>query len=160
MSCFSTAVWDASAVFRKLLPLGHDFNVRIIAINQRDYPGSRPLSKEEVEPLTRSGNDAIDGFKSFMRDRATELLQFIHWLVDEAMVKPFSKTGSRTDGKASSIVGGVAVIGWSSGNRFLQAILANLQHFPDELIGKLNPYMRGLMVYGMKTYILRSTQVI
>ena len=132
-------------MFRRLLSLANSRNIRIIAINRRDYPGSLPLKAEEVAPLTLpEGPEALDGFRSFMRDRALEFLQFVGWMIDDGIIKNLSEPEGRKSG-------GVSIIGWSGGNRILLALLGNLSQFPSELVGKLGHYMRSLIIYGKQS---------
>lgn len=138
-----------TAVFRKLLPLAHTSNARIILVNRRDYPNSKPLSPEDTELLSRpdvsmgaeNNQDAIEGFDIFMSDRAKEVLGFISELIDENLIIPKGKTGT-------GVFGGIEIIGWSGACSIAISLLANLEYFPSDMIEKLEPYMRSLVLYG------------
>ena len=132
------------AIFRKLLPLARKSSTRIIAINQREYPGSKPLDQEEVNLLTGRRTDAFEDLKSFFFNRAEEFVQFLGWLVDQNIIKSIDEEVLE-DGRK---VGGVAIIGWSAGNRILLSMLANIARFPTEHSNKLSPYIRSLIIYG------------
>ena len=97
-------------------------------------------------PLTSSAiPQALEAFKSFMRDRALEFLHFMDWLVDNGVIKNVSQK----DGRKS---GGVSVIAWSGGNRIMLSLLGNLAQFPSGLTGKLEHYIRTLIIYGASLF--------
>lgn len=107
-------------------------------MNQRDYQHSTPFNKEELEALTSHNKDQQD---SFIRDRVRELANCLIWLIEHEDIPPIS-----SDRKT----GGLAVIGWSSGNCLMFPFLA----LSDEVISDknqkdvLSKNIRAVVIYG------------
>ncbi|CAL1703076.1 unnamed protein product [Somion occarium] len=109
-------------IFKRILPFASHNKARVILVNQRDYQHSTPFNKEELEALTSHNKDQQD---SFIRDRVRELANCLIWLIEHEDIPPIS-----SDRKT----GGLAVIGWSSGNCLMFPFLA----LSDEVISDKN----------------------
>ncbi|KAH9896515.1 hypothetical protein C8Q73DRAFT_413163 [Cubamyces lactineus] len=112
--------WHA-AIFRKLLPFAGTYNARIVLLNRRDYPGSRPYSEDEVallRPIEGDGGEreTCDNLWAFMRARALELYDWVATSVNDGKICAFDPTTG---------TGGVIVAGWSLGTIWITALLAN-----------------------------------
>ncbi|KLO10051.1 hypothetical protein SCHPADRAFT_833106 [Schizopora paradoxa] len=121
--------------FEPLFPFAASHNLRIIALNRRDYVGTSLFSQAELDAINGS-DSAVHA--SFLQDRALEIAQFMVWLVNEKNVPKASG-----DGKS----GGLAVLGWSLGNVFSVAFLRHLTSFPVEVKQVLSSYMRTGFLY-------------
>ncbi|EJD07796.1 uncharacterized protein FOMMEDRAFT_150347 [Fomitiporia mediterranea MF3/22] len=121
--------------FTRLFAPASQRNLRIIALNRRDYVGSTPFSKSEIAQL-----DTTDEPKhqQFLYDRGREIAYFLLWVINELKIPP-----ARNDGKS----GGLALLGWSLGNITSFAFLANLARYPMEVVETLDAYLRHFFVY-------------
>ena len=68
-----------SEIFRRLLPLAAQHNLRLVLINRRDYPHSSPYTEEDLDKV-RVNN--IDTHTEFSKARGTEFAQFIKVFVE------------------------------------------------------------------------------
>ncbi|KDQ53356.1 hypothetical protein JAAARDRAFT_49830 [Jaapia argillacea MUCL 33604] len=117
--------------FHKLLPFGAKDNVRLVILNRRDYAGSTKYSEEELADLNA-------GRKVFMERHALETANFLLWFVETEKVPKVS-----SDRKG----GGFSVMGWSMGIATPLAILGHPEVIPKEMLSKLEPYFRQLILF-------------
>ncbi|EJD05405.1 uncharacterized protein FOMMEDRAFT_79656 [Fomitiporia mediterranea MF3/22] len=123
-------------VFSRLLPLAQQNDLRLIALNQRDYVNSTPFADAELDIL--SSNDEV-AHMNFFRARGLEYARFLCWVIKELNIP-------RLDPAESS--GGLAFLGWSLGNLTTIAFLAYLDSCPPEIIQTLKPYLKSFFIYG------------
>ena len=90
-----------SVGLEKLHAFAHQFNMRTIIWNRRDYPGSTPYTDSELEDLSQ-------GRKIFIDRAGSQLGEFLFQLVDKEQIP------RATDG---GISGGIAIMGWSVGEK-------------------------------------------
>ncbi|EJD01416.1 uncharacterized protein FOMMEDRAFT_111212 [Fomitiporia mediterranea MF3/22] len=123
--------------FSRLLALAKKHNLRIIALNRRDYTGSTPFSQAELQVL----KDGTDSEKhEFMRARGLEIAKFLVWVIKELKIPRASEDGT---------AGGLALLGWSLGNITTIAFLGNLSSFPEDIVQTLEPYLRTFIMYEL-----------
>ncbi|EJD08472.1 alpha/beta-hydrolase [Fomitiporia mediterranea MF3/22] len=125
-----------SQIFTRILPLASSHSLRIIALNRRDYTNSTPLSHAELAQLF--SKDSAD-HKRFLHARGLEIARFLEWVIDELKVPPLRGT--------SGTAGGLTLLGWSLGSLTTLAFLRHLPSFPNELISKLEPYLKNFIIY-------------
>ena len=128
--------------FSRLLPLATKYNLRVIALNRRDYVGSTLFSSSELEDLY--SNDEAK-HKEFLRDRGLEIARFLVWVIENCNIHP--RATAVSDGKPRAY-GGISVLGWSLGNITTIEFLSNLKTYPQEVIDKLQPYISTFFIYG------------
>ncbi|CDO68088.1 hypothetical protein BN946_scf184788.g19 [Trametes cinnabarina] len=143
-----------AGIFSKLIPLAGKYNVRIVLVNRRDYPGSKPLTEAERALLPSSSlettNDAtqleiaLKNMETFMRDRARELYDFLVQVVRDGNT-PAPDTENNT--------GGIVLAGWSFGTGLITAFLANVASFPTTDI-KLGDYIRRVVFLDPPHHVL------
>ncbi|KAI0823785.1 hypothetical protein BC628DRAFT_1323902 [Trametes gibbosa] len=126
--------------FKKLMPLGQQFNTRVIVINRRDFPGSDEYTPSEKAHLvhlatTPTSPEITQGVVEFMRARAREVYNFLVDFVKRERIPV--REGS---------TGGLIIAGWSLGSSYMTALLANVRLFPEGDI-QLSKYMRRLVMY-------------
>ncbi|KAI8973137.1 hypothetical protein BD414DRAFT_468831 [Trametes punicea] len=108
-------------IFTKMLPFAEKYNVRIVLLNRRDYPGSQPYSEEDLALLRPAADEeaqarAREEAWTFMRRRAAELYDWLATAVKDGTILPVDReTGT----------GGVIVAGWSFGTVWMTAFLAH-----------------------------------
>ncbi|KAI5121420.1 hypothetical protein M0805_006183 [Coniferiporia weirii] len=123
--------------FSRLPPLAPRHNLRIIALNRRDYTGSTPFSPAELADLTGSSEPA---HTRFLQARGAEIARFLVRMVVEKNLPRAS-----ADGKS----GGLALLGWSLGNLTTMAFVSNLDTYPREVLETLEPYLRTFFMYEL-----------
>ena len=124
-----------SEIFSKLFPAAQTHNLRIIALNRRDYVGSTPYSPAELSVLTAGDDEHF----AFLHARGLEIARFLVYVVKELKIPPVS---------ADKKEGGLAVLGWSLGNVTTLAFLSYLKTYPSEVIQALNSYLRSFFLFG------------
>ncbi|KAL5521136.1 hypothetical protein ACEPAG_9058 [Sanghuangporus baumii] len=127
-----------SRTFIRLFPLAPSYNLRIIAINRRDYTDSTQLSDSDLALLFSSNTE---NHKQFLRSRGLEIARFLAWVIDELKI-PLQE--SQRDGARD---GGLTLLGWSLGSITTLAFLRHLPSFPKELVDKLAPYLKTFIIY-------------
>jgi hypothetical protein len=128
-----------AAIFRKSQTLTPAFNLRFVAINRRHYPGSTPLSDEDVAVI-QNVNGPDDVKTAFMRERGQEILSFIDAFIRTEDLPPISGEGSS---------GGIAILGWSAGCYFLTAAIAHIDTLELAAQERFRSYMRSTIMLGM-----------
>ncbi|KAH8114769.1 Alpha/Beta hydrolase protein [Phellopilus nigrolimitatus] len=127
--------------FARLLPLAHKHDLRIIALNRRDYAGSTPFSDTELDVL--NGKD-VRAHRDFLRQRGLEIAHFLVWVISENNIP-------RISGGTS---GGLALLGWSLGNVTTLSFLTHLDSYPREIIAALEPYLKTFFIYDVPNIFL------
>ena len=125
----------SAGVFSRLLPLAKQFNVRIVLINRRGYPGSIPFEEVELRQLSSiksNASNALFILEDHMKERAKELHDFLADFVHSEKI---------------SVAGGLVVAGWSFGSAWITGLIAHSPEISDRNI-RLTPYIRRLVLYG------------
>ena len=125
---------EIAEVFQKIMVLAAASGVRIVALSRRDYPGSTPLSNKEKAVLN-SGTDEEKA--EFLKMRGLEVSTFIKCFDRENPISPIK-----------GATGGFAILGWSLGNSFALAAVANLDSLSEDLQTWWGDHLRALILYG------------
>ncbi|THH03632.1 hypothetical protein EW145_g6133 [Phellinidium pouzarii] len=104
-------------------------NIRVIALNRRDYVGSTPFTPNELALLYSKDEEKQ---KQFLHDRGLEIARFLVWVIDELKIPE----------------GRLALAGWSLGSITTLAFLRHLPSYPEDIISKLTPYLKTFFIYG------------
>jgi len=134
-----------SGIFSRMLPFAHAHNLRLILPNRRDMPGSSPQSPSDLEELPPWGCPDVLGADRYWQARGIELATFLANVVRSEKIPPVA-----ADGKE----GGVAVMGWSSGNFFPLAMVAYVDTLPQETLIALEPCMHSLIIFDAPHLVL------
>ncbi|KAI0690983.1 hypothetical protein BC835DRAFT_1280048 [Cytidiella melzeri] len=119
------------AVFRPLFAHASAQNLRIVVVNQRDYPGSSLLNEPE---LARVLSQEPEEQAAALRGQGVELATFIaHFIEAEKVPVP-----TVVDGKD---VGGISFLAWSQGNSVLLSFLSNISLLDAHTSTLLERYM-------------------
>ncbi|KAF9809226.1 hypothetical protein IEO21_07490 [Rhodonia placenta] len=129
-----------SAIFRKMIPYAAINNLRLVLLNKRDYPGSTFYSQEELEEL-ESPDRVVQA--AAIKARGFEFAAFMRWFIETESIPPLSEVPG-TDGVRA---GGIAILGWSAGNRQTVSLLAHAHELQDETKTLLNSYFRSFIVF-------------
>ncbi|KAI0702383.1 alpha/beta-hydrolase [Cerioporus squamosus] len=140
-----------SGIFSKLDPLSKTYNVRVVLVNRRDYPGAVPYSKEDRAALDAAvaeveSDPAAAQAKvlSFMEDNARDLYDFLTGFVAENDIPKASLERNS---------GGIMVGGWSFGGAWMTALLVYADSFPTNGID-LRAYIRRVILYDVPYHTL------
>ncbi|TFY61623.1 hypothetical protein EVJ58_g4397 [Rhodofomes roseus] len=136
LNCFLTMPSSMVGIFKRVQELAQDANLRIVAVNRRQYAGSTPVPDAESAVLV-SGSDEQKA--EFLAARGLELAQFAVTFIRKEGTPPIS-----TDSKG----GGVALLGWSSGNTATLAMIANVDRLPSDMQSCLAVHLRALIMQG------------
>lgn len=118
-----------------MLPFADSHKLRLVLVNQREYPGSSTFFPEELEKLNGDDHDAqLLVVKGIGLELATFMARFVQ---THNIPKP---TGRRK--------GGLAVVAWSLGNMALLSFLAHGHEFPEEIRNVLDDFLRVAISYG------------
>ncbi|ESK97797.1 hypothetical protein Moror_17362 [Moniliophthora roreri MCA 2997] len=131
----------SASVFKKLLPLCAESNIRLVAINRRDYPGSTALTEEELEVFSDNSDSAEQNGRreEFIRARGLELMTFMNVFIQKHDLPPISEVnGSKS--------GGVALLGWSLGNATTFSAIASISSAPEATRKRFSAYLRTLIL--------------
>ncbi|KAI0319504.1 Alpha/Beta hydrolase protein [Amylostereum chailletii] len=130
--------------FRSLNPFAAQYNLRLVTVNRRDYPGSTPLSDDDVAAVKSTDEDRRT---EFFRKQAFELAAFLAWFVQQETIPSFVIDG---EGRRH---GGIVLLGWSHSTAFTLDLLANGDRLPSQVRDVLEPYMRGLCAYDVSSQV-------
>ncbi|EIW56131.1 uncharacterized protein TRAVEDRAFT_39145 [Trametes versicolor FP-101664 SS1] len=133
-----------SPIFEKVMALAQGSNIRIVAVNRRDYPGSTPLTTEDTAILA-SGSDEQKA--AFLKARGVEVATFIDLFVERNGVPPISPDGH---------TGGFALLGWSLGNAIALSAVANVESLPPAAQDRWTSGMRALILHEPLTVAIGS----
>ena len=80
-----------------MLPLASQYNLRLILVNRRDYPGSSPYSDEDRRNISNS--EDLEAYEAFFVARASEFAKFTEWIIThETIPKADWKEKDRSEG--------------------------------------------------------------
>ncbi|KAI0340788.1 alpha/beta-hydrolase [Trametopsis cervina] len=127
-----------SAIFRPLFAHAAAQNLRLISINVREYPGSTPLSDEELARLvSRHPPEEARA----LAEQGVEIARFVAEMIK---LERFPCPSVGEDGKKS---GGVSILAWSLGNMYLLSMLGNLAMVDNDANDLLEKYVRSVIIY-------------
>ncbi|RPD58175.1 alpha/beta-hydrolase [Lentinus tigrinus ALCF2SS1-7] len=140
-----------SGIFSKMVPLSETYNVRVVLVNRRDYPGATPHPKEERALLDAAAAEvesdpaaARAKILSYMEYNARDLYDF---LID------FIASNDVPKASVEKNSGGIVVGGWSFASGWMLALLAYAHSFPvgEVDVGK---YIRRVILYDAPYHVL------
>ncbi|KAG6917598.1 hypothetical protein DXG01_001827 [Tephrocybe rancida] len=118
------------ASFEKLHSYAHEFNLRTILWNRREYPGSTKYTDAEVDDLN-------NGRKIFLNRLAILVGDFIKQFVEKESVPKIS-----SDRKS----GGFAILGWSMGTATAMPLFSDPTLFSEDSYDLLEMYVKDLVL--------------
>lgn len=128
-----------AATFTPLLAHAAAHNLRLVTVNQRDYPGSSPLNELELANVLSSEPERQ---VAVLRDWGLEFATFVARFIEkENIPAPRCVNGDKT-------VGGISIMGWSQGVAPLLAILANIDAMNASTSAVLEQYLRTVFIHG------------
>ncbi|KAK7056283.1 hypothetical protein VNI00_002836 [Paramarasmius palmivorus] len=131
----------SGAVFKKLLPICLESNIRLVVINRRDYPGSTALTEDELGVFSDTSESLEQNARrvDFTRARGLELITFMDLFIQEHNLPPISEVNGKK-------IGGVALLGWSLGNASTMPAIAEIANVSESTKVRLNAYLRTLIM--------------
>ncbi|TCD62623.1 hypothetical protein EIP91_006637, partial [Steccherinum ochraceum] len=122
-------------IYSKALALAPQYNLRLVAINMRDYPGSTPNTEEELADL---GSDDPQRQAKYIKSAALEIATFAAKAVVALKLPALDKNTGK---------GGIAILGWSSGSLYTTALLAHAESLPAEEKDILARHLRTVILF-------------
>ncbi|KAF9523744.1 hypothetical protein CPB83DRAFT_886742 [Crepidotus variabilis] len=113
------------------------FNLRTIAFQRRDYPGSTPFTDDEITEIQQGSEEYLSKTQNMMID-------FIRYVVEKLSIPAIWKLSGQEAGKLD---GGIALLGWSLGSYFPLALFSNPERVTPESRKILGKYLRSLIIY-------------
>ncbi|KAF5386308.1 hypothetical protein D9757_008580 [Collybiopsis confluens] len=146
----------SNAIFKRLIPLCTDFNIRIVAPNRRGFAGSTPFTTSERILFSENSNSASAGSKAqFLELRAVEILHFIDGFIQRSGVPPIGTGGSLSDEPSTNVRrGGIGLVGWSLGSAFSLSAIAHVDSslVTEDMRNRLGRYLRTHIMLGYFDY--------
>lgn len=136
-------------VFKPMFQYAAENNMRLVAINLRDYPGSTPFSPSELDALRSDKADQA----TFISDRGMELARFLEWFILEHDLPPKALSHK------SEAAGGLSILGWSLGNCPIMSMLASAHALPEATRKLLDMHLRSFIVYDPPLYTFGISDV-
>ncbi|GBE81373.1 hypothetical protein SCP_0311000 [Sparassis crispa] len=128
------------AIFRRMFSYAAAYNLRLVFVTLRDYPGSTPFSTAELDVLHGTDETAQ---ATFVQNRGLEITAFLLWYIQNHSIPPMCIA----DHVSQRSVGGLSVLAWSSGNMLPLSMLAHLDNLSDEDQNLFNVYIRTLVLF-------------
>jgi len=122
-------------IFTRLFPYATKSNLRLLAVNMRDYPDSSPNTPEELEDL---GSGDPQRQAKYFKSAALQIAMF----ASKAVIQ-LGLPEPTADKKA----GGITILGWSSGTLYMTALLAHARNLPKEDKAVLSNYLRTVVLF-------------
>ncbi|EED78969.1 predicted protein [Postia placenta Mad-698-R] len=136
-------------IFKPMFQYAPEHNMRLVAINLRDYPGSTPFSPSELDALRSDKADQA----TFISDRGMELARFLEWFILEHDLPPKALSHK------SEAAGGLSILGWSLGNCPIMSMLASAHALPEATRKLLDMHLRSFIVYDPPLYTFGISDV-
>ena len=145
MECCSRA---STAGFRSLFPYALAHNIRLIALNLRDYPGSTPYTTPEMQRL--QSYDVRD-IRDASRAQGLELAAFLHHIIASEKLPPKKHENG-------VMTGGIALVSWSLGNAWTFSMFAHEDCLSRDARIALQASIRSMVVYGKSLSLIAPQQ--
>lgn len=123
-------------MFRRLFPFGPEHNYRLVSLYRRGYPGSSPLTEEELALLQSSDAESQ---KKYMGLLGLQIARFILGFAASQALPAYD---------AENKSGGIVLLGWSLGGLFLNTVLANLDGLAADELHNLDSLLHTTITYG------------
>ncbi|EMD32088.1 hypothetical protein CERSUDRAFT_119070 [Gelatoporia subvermispora B] len=135
--------------FKPMLLYACTYNMRIVLVNLRGYPGSTPFSSEEVDVML---SQDIEGMTTILEERGREAASFLSWLIETKGLPPILTSNGVSEKHQKRLSGGIAVLGWSSGAAIPFSLLSNAGKLPKATQELLERYLRSCILWDPASY--------
>ncbi|KAI0035647.1 hypothetical protein K488DRAFT_42771 [Vararia minispora EC-137] len=124
-----------SGIFSRMLYFAKRKNVRLVLVNRRDYPGSKPYTDEELVCLS---SDEPSVCALALRALAVEYAAFLAWFIQTR----------RTPSRHIDGTGGIALVAWSLAHMLTCPLMAYPEALPDDVRAILSMHLRAYCSLG------------
>lgn len=121
-----------------MIPYAAEHNLRFIFVNLRDYPGSSPYTKSELETFESDDQDIQN---DAVRDLGRQMATLLTAIVKKEALPPVTIQ----DGKKT---GGISLLTWSMSNLVSLSLLANVGTFEKGIKEGLETHLRTVILHG------------
>ena len=127
------------AIFRPLIPFAKERNLRLILLNQRNYPGSTPYFDEDIQAMK-----SLDGGRqrALVRELGHLQAEAIATLIKTLSIPPIKSTPS------GSLEGGLSFVAWSAGNIILFQFMSSLDTLDGQIRRLIESHLKSIVLYG------------
>lgn len=122
-----------------MMPFAAENNVRLVALNRRDYPETTPYSSEELAAL--SSND-IAVRENALRETGLQFGAFLAWFISTHGTPPV------TESPSGDREGGIAFVAWSLGHTSAAPLIACPDLLPENQRSLLETHLRAYCTLG------------
>ncbi|KAJ3837749.1 hypothetical protein EV361DRAFT_797953 [Lentinula raphanica] len=133
--------------FHKVHDYAHRLNLRTVLLHRRDYAGSTPYSRSEIQELE-------NGSVIFWERLSAQLGEFVRMFVEKESVPKLmgvqkSTSNAQMNGFRRGGSGGIAILGWSGGCLPIVSFLGVVRNrmMSEELYNFLVEYIGDLILY-------------
>lgn len=125
-------------VFRRMFPHAQKYNLRLIAIHQREYLGSSPFTEDELALLY---SDDPEDQATILREQAHAIAKVMaHVIAQGNLPLPRQSDGAHE--------GGIVILGRSAGCAHVLALLGNLDSLDKSMYSLLEKYVTTIIIHG------------
>ena len=139
------SISGAAGIFSKLIPFSEKYNVRVVLVNRRDYPGAAPHSKEERAVLDAAAAEVATDTAA-AREKLLQYMEYNGRDVYDLLIG-FVAKNDIPKASAEANTGGIVVGGWSFASGWMMSLLAFEDSFPAGSVD-LGAYLRRVILYG------------
>ncbi|KAJ3837751.1 hypothetical protein F5878DRAFT_202088 [Lentinula raphanica] len=136
--------------FYKLHAHAHPLNLRTVFLHRRDYAGSTPYSRTELDELEQ-------GSVEFWERLSAQLAEFLGMFIQREKIPKLNRrkmpspheTSYRSQTSSVEGKGGLAIFGWSAGCATILSVLGAAQNplIKEELYKDLQEYLAKCILY-------------
>ncbi|VDB85343.1 unnamed protein product [Peniophora sp. CBMAI 1063] len=122
-----------AGIFGQMMAFAAENNVRLVALNRRDYPQTTPYSGEELTALNNDDNGIRE---DALRATGLQYGAFLAWFISTHNLPP------RTETPTGNCEGGIALVAWSLGHTSACPLIACPDLLPGDQRDLLDTHLR------------------
>ncbi|KZV75124.1 hypothetical protein PENSPDRAFT_600428 [Peniophora sp. CONT] len=123
-----------AGIFNQMMPFAAEHNVRLVALNRRDYPETTPYSSEELAALSSTDNVVRE---RVLRETGLQFGAFLAWFIGTHSTPPIKES---LNGQHE---GGIAFVAWSLGHTSAAPLIARPDLLPEDQRSLLDTHLRA-----------------
>ncbi|KAG5340715.1 hypothetical protein C0989_000595 [Termitomyces sp. Mn162] len=123
-----------SGIFQRLANFAGSRQLRTIAINRREYPGTTPYTEDERRVVIEG---SFEERKSFLQEQGSLIALAVDGLIQQL-----------------SLPGQVTMVGWSLGTALLLSVYCSISRLSDGVQQRLKKYVKTFVLLETATYPL------
>ncbi|EKM57442.1 uncharacterized protein PHACADRAFT_138618 [Phanerochaete carnosa HHB-10118-sp] len=137
----NSSMWD------RMGPYASKYGLRMISLNERDYAGSSPHTKEELAQITSPDGEVQ---AHAVRRSGLEMAQFLAYVCRALNVPVISGEGAKKQG-------GLVLVAWSASGIAALSMLGDPRTMGSDLTATLAPYLRKVILHDPPSVVFGET---